>query len=392
MRNHRGQSYAKGLVGLVGAAVLILSLAAACGEDDGEDRPGVQVIGQSGSVSGSVTGSVSGTGVVAASGAAPSPIPTEHYTPVSDVVSHAAISLDMRDIGNLLQAAKTDEAVDWGAITALYEKGANSVKGDGSVRTLMSLATSDSVLAEFPGGTDLDGNVRAGLSGRWQDRDVDDLVRRQLINKGLQAIIYGKVLQELTAARSKIEQGNTADASGGPHNVDEAWAFYVGTPDDEGNRGLSIAATARSRAGNFGLDGKVDAPLQQALAEALDASRKGDLAAYDAAAEQASGSLNTIFYLAALRYTKRAADDEEPGPRAEHLAEGWAFYQAIHPAVRSASASAASTVEGLLTRDPSGPVPADSVDAVYSALNEDAVVGALGIPSDVRVTSPSQLQ
>ena len=387
MRNHRGQSYAKGLVGLIGAAVLILSLAAACGEDDGEDRPGVQVIGKSGAVSGSVSGSVSGP----VSAAAVTQV-SEHYATVSDVTSHAAIALDMRDIGSLLNAAKTDEAVDWSAITTLYENGANSVKGDGSARTLLSLATSGSVLAEFPGGTDLDGNVRAGLSGSWQGRDVDDLVRRQLINKGLQAIIYGKVLQELTAARSKIEQGNTDDASGAPHNVDEAWAFYVGAPNDEGIRGWSISATARSRAGNFGLDGKVDAPLQQALAQALDASRKGDLAAYDAAAEQVRGRLNTVFYLAALRYAKRAADDVEPGPRAEHLAEGWAFYQAIHPAVRSASAPAASTVEGLLTQDPAGPVSTGSVDALYSALNEGAVVQALGIPPDVRVTSPAQLQ
>ena len=388
MRNLTGQRYVMGLVGLIGAAVLLVSLATACGED----RPGVQVIGQSGSVSGSVSGPVSGAGAVSASAEGHTPASTEYYTTLSDVVSHATISLDMRDIGNLLQAAKTDEAVDWAAITALYEKGANSVKGDGSVRTLESLATSGSVLAEFPGGADLDGNVRAGLTGRWQGRDVDDLVRRQLINKGLQAIIYGKVLQELTAARSKIEQGNTDDASGAPHNVDEAWAFYVGAPNDEGNRDWSIAATARSRAGNFGLNGRVDAPLQQALAQALDASRKGDLAAYDAAAEQVRGRLNTIFHLAALRYAKRAADDEEPGPRAEHLAEGWAFYQAIHPAVRSASASAASTVEGLFTQDPAGPVSTGSVDALYSALTEDAVVQALGIPSDVRVTSPSQLQ
>ena len=317
---------------------------------------------------------------------------TEYYRPVSDVVSHAAVSLDMRDIGGLLQAAKTDAAVDWAGVAALYEKGGNSVKGDGSVRTLASLAASDSVLAEFPGGSSLDANVRVGLSGTWQGRSVDDIVRRQLINKGLQAVIYGKVLQELTAARAKIEQGKTDDSSGAPHNVDEAWAFYVGSPDEEGNRGYSIASTARSRAGNFGLDGKVDVPLQLALAEALKSSRSGDMAAYDTAAENVRGRLNTIFYLASLRYIKRAADDTETGARAEHLAEGWAFYQAIHPAVRSASSSAASTIEGHFTGDPSSAVTEESVSQVYGALNEAAVIEALGIPSDVRVTSPDQLR
>ena len=44
-----------------------------------------------------------------------------------------------------------------------------------------------------------------------------------------------------------------------------------------------------------------------------------------------------------------------------------------------------------LTRDVSGSVPAEDVDRLYAALNEAAVIQALEIPADVRVTSPSQL-
>ena len=396
----------KSLFLIAGAAMLLVVLIMGCAtSSEGEDRPGIQVIGgESASVSVSGTGSVSASGVVSASGAKAGsgsasagqttqlPAPSGDYTPVSDVASHAAITLDMLDIGQLLEAAKTDEPVDWAAISALYEQGKNSVKGDGSVRTLESLATSGSVLAQFPGGTDLDGNVRLGLTGVWLGENIDDPTRRQLINKGIQTIIYGKVLQELEAARDKIQQGNTDDASGAPHNVDEAWAFYIGVPGDEGNFPYGISKTARSREENFGLDGMVDGPLQQALAKALAASRSGDLSAFDDAVAEARGYLNTIFYLATLRYGARVMTDEDATDRKIHLAEGWAFYQAIYPAVSSASPSSAATVTGHLTRDAANAVPAEDVDRVYAALNTKDVISALGIPEAVRVTSPSQLR
>lgn len=398
----------KSLFLIAGAAMLLVVLIMGCAtSSEGEDRPGIQVIGgESASVSVSGTGSVSASGVVPASGAKAGsgsgsasagqttqlPAPSGDYTPVSDVASHAAITLDMRDINELLAPARTDEPVDWAAITAVYEQGGNSVKGDGSVRTLESLATSGSVLAQFPGGADLDGNVRLGLTGVWLGENIDDPTRRQLINKGIQAIIYGKVLQELEAARDKIQQGNTDDASGAPHNVDEAWAFYIGVPGDEGNFPYGISKTARSREDNFGLDGMVDGPLQQALAKALEASRSGDLNAFDDAAAEARGYLNTIFYLATLRYGARVMTDEDATDRKIHLAEGWAFYQVIHPAVSSVSPSSAATVIGHLTRDAANAVPAEDVDRVYAALNTKDVISALGIPGAVRVTSLSQLR
>ena len=409
MQDETRRRFWKGLLRAAGAGVLLVLLVAAC-RGGGEDRPTIEVIGgEAGSVSVSAsasgTGSVSGTGVVSVSGAktgsasvsAPPAgettqpalaAPTEFYTPVSSVGSHAAISLDMRDIAGLLEVAKTEESVDWAAITALYEEGKNSVKGDGSVRTLASLAASDSVLAEFPGGAGLDANVQAGLTGRWLGEEIDGQTRRQLINKGMQAIIYGKVLQELTAARAKIEGGNLDDSSGAPHNVDEAWAFYVGAPGDEGNYPYAISSTARKRESNFGLDGMVDGPLQQSLAKALEASKSGDLGAYDEAASEVRGYLNSVFYLATLRYGNRVLDDDEPVGRKVHLAEGWAFYQTIRPAMANASADLASIVEGHFTRDASGPVPAESVNRVFDALNSRPVRQALGIPPDIEVVSP----
>ena len=230
---------------------------------------------------------------------------------MSNVDSHAAITLDMRDIADLLQAARSGDTVDWDEITDIYENGRHSISSSGTVRSLRGLGTSSSVLEQFPGEIDLDANVEAGLTGVWLGEGIDDATRRQLVNKGVQAIIYGKVLQEIAAARAKVVDGNIDDASGAPHNVDEAWAFYVGVPGPEGDYPYGVSATARSREANFGLEGMVDAPLQQALATVLEASRSGDLTSYDAAAEEVRGYLNTIFYLATLRYGARVMDDED---------------------------------------------------------------------------------
>lgn len=412
---------------IIGAMALLLLLITACGDGDGEDRPGIEVIdGGAGSVSvsgtgtgtgtgsgtgtgtgtgsatgtgtGTATGTATGTGSGTGTGTATAPgdgtfeeLVSDHYTTVSNVVSHASISLDMRDINSLLSNAKSGEPVDWEEITSIYENGRNSVKGDGSMRTLHSLATSSSVLAEFPGDIDLEANVRTGLDGQWLGETVDDNARRNLVDKSNQAIIYGKVNQELTSARNQLAEGNTDDASGAPHKVDEGWAFYVGLPGD-GSFPYSISATARKREGNFGLEGMVDAPLQQALATALEASRTGDLGAFDAAAAEARGYLNTIFYLATLRYGAIVFNDDNEVARKIHLAEGWAFFQPIHAAVASASSASASTVEEHFTRDAADTVPGADVVRLYAALNTDAVISALGIPAGVRVTSPTQLR
>ena len=311
----------------------------------------------------------------------------DYYLPVSDVRVHAALGKDMSDIADLLNAAKDGSAVDWAAITEIYENGRHA---DG--RTLQGYATSDSVLAEFPSDTDLDGNVQAALSGTWAGREVDDLVRRQLLNKSLQAIIYGKVLQELSSARSQMEQGNLDDDSGAPHKVDEAWAFYNGTADSQGNRSRSIANTARSREGNFKLAPNVSLPLARALSDALEASRAGDLTAFDAAAVEAKSYLNTIFYLATLRYGYVASTDETESARAQHLAEGWAFFQPIRAIVAGASSASDSTLDDFFTADPADAISESQVDAVYASLNTSEVIQALAIPTEVQVTSPAALQ
>jgi hypothetical protein len=73
-----------------------------------------------------------------------------------------------------------------------------------------------------------------------------------------------------------------------------------------------------------------------------------------------------------------------------HFAEGGTFFQTIRAIVASASPSAAQTVQTAYSASPDAPVPASMVTSVYSAMNEPAVIAALGIPAELVVTSPPQ--
>jgi hypothetical protein len=285
--------------------------------------------------------------------------------------------------------------VDWGAVKDMYEGGGNSLRGDGSPRTFAALAAEEGVLANYPNGAQVFGAngflnelVLAGLDGTGRGQGLGDNPRRQIVDKSLQNITYGKVLQELDAARTRIQDNNLDNNSGAPHNVDEAWAFYVGAPDAEGNLSNSLSATARSREGNFGLDGRLDGPLQTSLSEALVAAQSGDLAVFDREAQEVEGYLNAIFYLATLRYAGQAVSSADEAARATTLAEGWAFFQTIRPAVASASPEAANEINTIFSAPASQAVSSNTTQRVYELLNGQAVIQALRIPQELVVTSP----
>jgi len=353
---------------------LVLTLTACLGP--GEDRPGVVAIdpqSETVSVSGIESGSATAT-----SGA------SEIYTPVSNVDGYFNLSLDLRDIKGLITAD------DWTAAVAIYQDGKNSLHGDGTRRSLRSLATSESVLAMFPNGEQvygkpqfLDAHIQIGLNGTGRASELPNGARRQLVDKGIQTVLYAKALQEIKSARTRTAAGNTDDNNGAPHAVDEAAALYLGAANEEGIRAFSLSATARSREGNFGMEGKLDIPLQIEFASLQQAARVGDLAAFEAAEAKVRGNLNAIFYLATLRYTKstlNASIAERPIP----MSEGWAFFQAIRGSVAQTSPQTADRINELFSGT-SESVPGSIVSEVYKGLNDPLVFHALGVPPHLQV-------
>jgi hypothetical protein len=115
------------------------------------------------------------------------------------------------------------------------------------------------------------------------------------VDEGIQAVIYAKARDEIESARTRVTEGNTDDATGAPHAVDEAAALYLGAKDNTGSHAYSLSATARGREGNFGLEGRLDVPLQIEFASLQQAARAGNLAAFELSEARVRGGLNAIF-------------------------------------------------------------------------------------------------
>ena len=237
------------------------------------------------------------------------------------MVSHADIALDMWDIANLLNAARKGDPVEWAAIASLYKNGLNTVKGDGSVRTRKSLVTSESVIAEFPGGADPKRNIQTGLTAICLGETVDNPTRRHLINEGIQAVTYSKELLDLTAARVRLEAGNTGDNIGAAQR----------------GRGMGLRRRrprARRKAQLVHRQHR-----SQPSAEFWHAWNSGRILAsgfgqcpvsipcripdrFRCGGEGCPGYLNTIFHLAALRKGTVVVNDDHPVDRKIHRARG----------------------------------------------------------------------
>lgn len=320
--------------------VLLLAVLAACGDDEGASDSDVA----------SASGSASAAHVDA----------DDHevsagdgdYEPVSDVDAHAAIGGDIAAIKDLLAAAKEGAPVDWDAVGEVYEEGGASVKGDGTNRTLATLV-------DAPDVTD---RIGAAIAGTGELAGSSDGVRAQHVDKGISVLLQRKVVDELAAAEAKLADDDTDPASGAPHNVDEAWAFFTA----EGN---GLAATADKRAADFEREGQVREPVVTALAAAQQASLDGDGDAFTEAAAEVDDALTYIFYLATHKYLD--ADD------AVGLAEGAAFYAGIQPRLVAASPDADAAITAAFAGD-------GSSEAGQEALHRPEVLEALAVDDDER--------
>ena len=348
------------LGGLAVAAVLALG---GCDEGEkGEDRPNVDVIGGGGSASASNSGAVEGYG---------EPL----YFPSSDQDANLAIGQDLADMRALMAAAVRGESVDWAAVSRIYAEGKNQLAG-GGVRSLASLA------ARHP---ELDAAIHDGLTGTGKAAGRTENARRQMVDKGVQGVMYREAMQALAEAES-AGLGAGGEAA---RLVDQAWATLSGARDpntQSPNNGL--LATGLGREEDFQFQGRLSRPLEAALFRALGAAERGDRAALTSALGSSRGLLNTIMYHSVLRYAKVLEQDQRTSDRDFHLAEAATFFLALKPQVERASTAAAAAVEDAYARPADQEFPSAATTAVYSAMNEATVLRALGIPEEFQVRDP----
>ncbi|HSH62439.1 MAG TPA: hypothetical protein VK988_22870 [Acidimicrobiales bacterium] len=279
--------------------------------------------------------------------------PADGYTPVSDVSTHAAIGRDAAEMRTLMEPAKSGGVVDWAATAKIFAEGKYSKK-DGGLRTLATLAPEDAV-------TSL---LRDAVSGAGTATGASDAIRRQKVDKAITVILERKVLGELQAAVKKTRDGKTDAATGAPHNVDEAWAFYTA-------EGQGPASTAAKRAADFKKEGKVHEAVLAALVEAQGAAKTGDVSKLGTAIEGAEAALDYVFYLATFKYLDTKGD---PVTRAE----GETFYLGIQPEVTKAAADSDKAISGAFA--------SGQARTGRAALNSTAVLTALGITQEERIS------
>ena len=341
------------------AVGLTLLVAACTSEGPGEDRPqgpgGVEVLGGAGSVS--VSGVVEGYGA-------------ELYLPETDQSANLAAGADLRDIRAHLAKAVGDGEVDWAAVSAIYEDGAN---GPQPLATL--------------GPAGLVAIVRDAIVGEGRSAGISDNARRQIVDRGIQGQMFLLGHAALDDAEARMDAG---DQAGATEAIDEAWAYVSGKRDANGapNNGLLVTGTAREE--DFLLQGRVARPLEASLFQAQLASQEGQVGRFEEQVHRSRAHLNTILYLSALRTARVLAGDTRAADREVHLAEGWGFFQPIRPMIEAVAPEAARLVEEAFSRDAEEEFPAALTEAVYAALNEPAVLAALGIPEAFQFASPSR--
>jgi len=320
--------------------LMVAALAlASCGTTDGTSTGSTAAPGGTTAATATPSGTAAAPSGTAVAGA---------YTPVSDVASHAAIGGDVATIKKELGKAK-DGPVDWAAVKKTFTEGGSSKKGDGSFRTLEKLVDAPEVVS----------SITAAISGG----EGGDAVRAQRVEKGITALLYLKVLDELEAAEKKIADKKTDAKDGAPHNVDEAWAFY--TADGNG-----LQSTAKKRGDDF--KKSVDAPILEQLTAAQRAAGTGDAKAFDEAEDGTRHALNYIFYLATYKYLDNGGD-------AIKKVEGETFYLAIAPIVKKASPESDSAITAAFA--------SGDAKAGRAALNTPAVLSALGVEQSQAITS-----
>ncbi|KAI8471515.1 MAG: Low iron-inducible periplasmic protein-domain-containing protein [Monoraphidium minutum] len=304
------------------------------------------------------------------------------YTFVSDVAGYLKVSNDVCEFDNALNQPTPNFA----AAKKLYASGKNSKKSDGSIRTLKGLGTGDNsgepfwdqYAKHFKSVTFVDDMVSKALDGVAPFKTTP-LARREVARKGVSSnLIMAYLMHEMDEAAYKMgaTPPEISDAKGAPHNVDEAFALYVGEKSECSPWGISNKRGTVFDTMDTCTASKANTAAVAAFNAALAAARKGDMKGFMAARAKVLSAFAVTSVQATIQYAEQmVANLAAKKPTDEYQAEAYAFFRAVEPLVAQASASSAAAIVKLLM--PGSPVTATSAKQVTAAL-EKAYAG-LGI-------------
>jgi len=340
---------------------------------------------------------------LAAPGAVTNPHPNlGGYTPASNVVEHAQIVNDVKDITTAVKNG------DFTTASTIWNNGKHSCKGATKRRKMQSFVGSSAVTDKLTGQAFFDsftdgtgpssnkgpipGSGRLNLGKDFWDKfvsnaldatgdfqDKSEKMRQVAVAKGVLGVITMYTARELESAISKAVANETEDKGGAPHAWDEGWAFYYGSNknnagDYDGKysaweftkkRDLDYAYKNNARVPNT-VEGKVD--ILAHFREGLKASRTDTKNVSQMIASR--DNIYRILALSSIRAAlKYAYKTQANGYKEDYHMEAYAYFLAAAGWVAQANSTAATTTLSLLDFRKSGEnLDTDLYCAVKAAL------------------------
>jgi len=316
------------------------------------------------------------------------------YMPVSNVLEHSQVSLDVA----AFEAALAGSSPDYAAAKAIYENGAgNSCKSATSARTLQGFATKDLTGESFADAFYAAGFAKdfwntwflEAFAGSGVFDGLSRTKRVTCLKKGAMGLVTFYASHELEAAIVKAAGASGPTDSGSGHAWDEGWAFYYGT---DGTKSPYEAAVKRDE--NFPDGAAVHTAIVPYFNKGLISIR--DTATYsDADAKAARDIIYSMWAITYLRAAFKYLEISERAYSEKAHAEGYAYYMAIDGWIASKSSSAAQTMRDALaitkTSISSGTYCAAkaAMEAAYPALGIDCTMMGTWTDSSATLTTCS---
>jgi len=310
------------------------------------------------------------------------------YYPSTNVVEHSKIDLDQRAIEQALMNNDFD-----GAYRA-YAQGGNSIKSDGTNRTIQGFSTGAAKMQgkkwfnqyqRYWGSVKYaDEFTSAACLGTGDLANAKNITRIELCKKGSATQnIWMYVVWEMEDAIDDCLNNDIADNGGSVHAWDEAWGFYAGS--SEGETGSSTDgylgyALAKKRCPQFGtcVEGTTQSKVNADILELFNVGQKQILAGQCSALEQTKDQIvqkmTVPIVQGALRYVYRA-DPANGVSNDEEVAEGWAFTAAVLPQIHYCDAKTAQAIRNNMIWNAAEPVKdgyikvKEMFESAYSCMN-----------------------
>jgi len=310
------------------------------------------------------------------------------YEPESEVSDHSRIDLDVAEIMDFVGDA------DFASAKAIYENGKNSVKGDGSIRSLKGFSVNNCKLKgekyfdiyntywKAKGLTDcqyaddimqaaFDGTAVGTTGFKFEGAITGhDDFRNQAVKKGVLYLnVFMYTIWEMQDAINDCIEGDIKNNIDAVHAWDEAVAFYTGSAEGVERGGVNgldsgtahmMFTLAEKRCKNFGtctadfdnnpLAGysEVNDMIFQDFEKMKSYLKPGSLSSTFNCQNAYLGKDNIVRKMlvpmvqGSIRYLFETSDRVEPtGATAKELGELWAFVTGILPMVNSVDSSVA---------------------------------------------------